>query len=266
LTLSQPTVAALYVSRKGPYWGRPDVDAWDEERDARLYDGPFPVVAHPPCARWINYAYLNFARYGGEHNRPGEDGGCFCSALNSVRTFGGVVEQPAGSRAWERYCLTKPTRNGWIRSAANEWTCEIWQSAWGHRARKKTWLLYCGANAPAELNWSRMPGTHQIGWFDRKKPTLGKVESSLTPPAFAETLLSLARNCGGAARRQPTDSQSDHTGQQKAAGNRDEGPPAPSGQQPEGKQAVPGDVSGKNAPTGGSYFHGGLDAGDGGAS
>lgn len=31
------TVALLYVSRKGPYWGCPDADVWDEERDARRY-------------------------------------------------------------------------------------------------------------------------------------------------------------------------------------------------------------------------------------
>lgn len=50
------------------------------------------------------------------------------------------------------------------------------------------------------------------------------------------------------------DVQSDHTGQQQQAGNRDEGPPAPSDKTPEGKQAGPGDVPGKNAPTGGSYY------------
>ena len=46
-------VAALYVETNGVYYGLPDVDPWDEERDARLYDGPWPVVAHPPCARWV---------------------------------------------------------------------------------------------------------------------------------------------------------------------------------------------------------------------
>lgn len=46
------TVAALYVQKNGAYWNLPGVDPWDEERDARLYDGPHPVVAHPPCQRW----------------------------------------------------------------------------------------------------------------------------------------------------------------------------------------------------------------------
>ena len=46
------TVAALYVESDGPYAGLDGVDVWDEARDARTYAGPYPVVAHPPCARW----------------------------------------------------------------------------------------------------------------------------------------------------------------------------------------------------------------------
>lgn len=187
-------VAALYVSRKGPYWGRPDVDAWDEERDARLYTGPYPVVAHPPCQLWTNMAGVNFRRYGGPHNRPGNDGGCFMRALECVRAFGGVLEHPAGSLAWSTFALRAPDGIGWQQCGPREWVCEVWQSAYGHRARKRTWLLYCGDAPPAELDWRRLPGTHQVGWFDRKRPTLSKAEAIATPPAFAEVLLSLARN------------------------------------------------------------------------
>lgn len=38
-------IAALYVQRGGVYWACPGVDPWDEVRDARLYAGPWPVVA-----------------------------------------------------------------------------------------------------------------------------------------------------------------------------------------------------------------------------
>ena len=58
------TVAALYVEKDGAYFGLEDVDPWDEERDARLYAGPFPVVAHPPCARWSRLAGFTEARFG----------------------------------------------------------------------------------------------------------------------------------------------------------------------------------------------------------
>jgi hypothetical protein len=78
----------------GVYFGLPDVDPWDEARDARLYAGPWPVVAHPPCSRWCQYAGLVQARYG---YRKGDDGGTFEAALGAVRTWGGVLEHPAFS-------------------------------------------------------------------------------------------------------------------------------------------------------------------------
>lgn len=200
-----PTVAALYVSRKGPYWGRPDVDAWDEERDARLYQGDLPVVAHPPCGRWGKFAKVNFVRWGGEHNRPGNDGGCFDCALSAIRLWGGVLEHPASSAAWTKHQLARPPLHGWGRLITGEWACEVWQSAYGHLARKKTWLLYCGATPPHDLLWVKTPGQFQIGGYDRNrigrnKPSLLGIAASLTPPAFADALLSLARNCGGSGR------------------------------------------------------------------
>ena len=190
-------IAALFVANPGCYIGLPDVDPWDKERDARKYAGPWPVVAHPPCQLWVNFAALNFKRYGGEHNRPGNDGGCFASALASVRRWGGVLEHPASSNAWAAHGLTGPTGIGWKRADDyddREWVCEVWQSAYGHPARKRTWLLYVpGDSDPPELDWSRKPGRAQVGWFDRIKPTLSKREASATPLAFRDMLLDLAR-------------------------------------------------------------------------
>lgn len=192
------TVAALFVETGGRYFGIDGVDPWDAERDARKYSGPSPVVAHPPCFLWVNLAAVNWKRY--QRERPawyagGTDQGCFASALESVRRFGGVLEHPAGSWAWSHHGLTRPSRIGWQRCLpweSDEWVCEVWQRAYGHPARKRTWLFYRG-RPPMELDWSRAPGTHQVGWFDRNKPTLGKKAASATPPAFAEALLQLAR-------------------------------------------------------------------------
>ena len=186
-------IAALYVQKGGAYFGLPDVDPWDERRDARLYAGPHRVVAHPPCQLWVNFAALNFKRYGGEHNRPGNDGGCFAAALASVRRWGGVIEHPASTKAWAAHGLTAPTGIGWTQTAPDAWVCEVWQSAYGHAARKRTWLLYVGDQAPPALDWRREAGAHQVGWFDRAKPTLGKAAASATPPAFRDVLLTLAR-------------------------------------------------------------------------
>lgn len=41
-------IAALFVERNGVYSEVPEVDPWPLERDARCYDGPWLVVAHPP--------------------------------------------------------------------------------------------------------------------------------------------------------------------------------------------------------------------------
>ncbi len=186
-------VAALFVQRGGVYWNLDDVDPWDEERDARKYDGPWPVVAHPPCQLWVNFAALNFKRYGGEHNRPGNDGGCFESALASVRKWGGVLEHPAHSNAWDAYGLQRPVELGWNASGDGGYTCEVWQSAYGHPARKRTWL-YCYGVRPHQMRWERRAGTHQVGWFDRIKPTLSKRAANATPVAFRDELLDIAKS------------------------------------------------------------------------
>lgn len=193
---TEPVVAALFVDAKGCYAGQSGVDVWDVARDARRYKGPHPVVAHPPCHLWVNLAALNFKRWGGEHNRPGNDGGCFASALASVRAYGGVLEHPAFSNAWAAHALAAPRGVGWQRTLDGEWVCEVWQSAYWHRARKRTWL-YAVGNRPPGLDWRRLPGVAQVGHFDRIKPVLGKQEASATPPAFRDALLAIARSARG---------------------------------------------------------------------
>ena len=78
--IAEMMIAALYVHPNGVYSGLEGVDLWDEERDARQYAGPYPVVAHPPCARWSRLAGFTEARFG---LKRGEDGGCFKAALKS---------------------------------------------------------------------------------------------------------------------------------------------------------------------------------------
>ena len=197
LGIGAGTVAALFVQADGCYAGLPGVDAWSEHRDARLYAGPYPVVAHPPCQRWGAMADVNYARWGGDHNRPGNDGGCFAAALESVRRFGGVLEHPAKTKAWAAHGLTRPAAIGWQRTIDDGWVCEVWQSAYGHRANKATWLYYHGTNPPFELRWARPKGTHQIGFYDQRgktanKPTLGKREANATPLEFRDELIRLA--------------------------------------------------------------------------
>jgi len=190
-------IAALFVQPSGVYAQDARFDPWPESRDARTYHGRLPVIAHPPCQLWGALAAVNFKRWGGEHNRPANDGGCFSSALASVRRCGGVLEHPAKTRAFAAHGLTKPRGIGWHQIATHEWVCEVWQSAYGHRANKATWLFFCGSIAPHELRWERPRGTHQVGGQDqrgngRNKPTLTKSEANATPEAFREELVRLA--------------------------------------------------------------------------
>lgn len=192
-------VAALFVETNGVYFGDENVDPWDVIRDAMKFEGGLPVVAHPPCSLWGPMAKINFKRYGGEHNRPGNDGGMFAKALAAIDENGGVLEHPAYSNAFEAHGVMKPRNGviGWQQTPNGRWVCEVWQSAYGHRARKKTWLVYVGKNRPFDLIWDRTPGTHQIS-KDHKmkthKPQLSKKEAKATPRPFADTLIMLAQH------------------------------------------------------------------------
>ena len=190
------TVAALYVDPRGPYPKMSGVDAWDESRDARKYDGPWPVVAHPPCK---NYSLL-------AHLATTDESDCGPRAVDQVRAFGGVLEHPAYSKLFERCSLPRPG------AGLDEWggfSIQIEQVAWGHVARKKTWLYVVGARVADVMAGVRAGGvvTHWVGGYrsgSKRSPkcTGGGAPAGIkicsaqqrrrTPIAFAEWLVDLA--------------------------------------------------------------------------
>jgi hypothetical protein len=185
-------IAALYIDTKGPYSLLPNIDLWDESRDARLYVGPYPVIAHPPCGRWGKMAPINLKRW---DTKIGDDQGCFAAALKSVRDFGGVLEHPAQTIAWKTFGLTKPSGVGWLNVSDNEWVGEVWQSDYGHKATKKTWLYFVGKKKPKNFLMTRTKGTYQVGGGihtgNNKLPRLPQKETHLTPTSFADYLVSI---------------------------------------------------------------------------
>lgn len=208
------TVAVLFADPKGIYAKVPDVELWDEKRDARNYPGPHPVVAHPPCSRWCRLAGLVEARWG--HKR-GDDGGCFASALASVRRWGGVLEHPAYSDAWLTFDLPTPPWVGWQRGICGGWSCHVEQGRFGHPAKKATWLYAYGAPHLPTLDWGRaadngsgalvswcgnhtkreyMPINHGETRPGRKhiRQRVGKRAASATPVQFRDILLDIARS------------------------------------------------------------------------
>lgn len=191
-------IAALYVDPKGVYANDPRVDLWDEARDARLYPGPWPVVAHPPCSRWCRLAGLVEVRWG--HKR-GDDGGCFAAALASVRQWGGVLEHPAYSDAWAAFDLPKPNRGGgWQKGLCGGWSAHVEQGHYGHPARKATWLYVYGAQELPSLRWGPSTAKAWVSWCQNHasgppRPRVGKGEAASTPLEFRDTLILLAEQC-----------------------------------------------------------------------
>ena len=220
-------VAALYVDPNGAYAGLDDVDVWDEARDARGYFGPWPVVAHPPCARWCRLSGFVEKVYG--HKR-GDDGGIFEAALRAVRTFGGVLEHPADSLAWDHFNLPQPAwLGGWNLALDGSAVAYVEQGRYGLPAKKGTWIYAFGVPVSElpDLRWGFTPdrdgdpsnqdeyggmhawrdswkrvsdlgpgGTRRRG--DEFEPGLQGHASSRTPPAFRDVLLAMARSAAKA--------------------------------------------------------------------
>lgn len=206
------TIAALYVETCGSYYGLPDVDPWDETRDARLYDGPHPVVAHPPCQRWGKMwaGQPLWIKRTGQRKKKGDDGGCFAAAIAAARKWGGVIEHPWGSHAWPAFGINTPPRSGgWIPSSVFDggWTCCVEQGRYGHYARKPTMLLAYGTDLP-DLDWGvgepRLDPAvvERMGMVRAKR--LGEVGARgggtdskprvATPEPFRDILLNMARS------------------------------------------------------------------------
>lgn len=179
------TVAALFIDRLGPY-PRLGVDCWDVARDAVNYPGPFPVVAHPPCAQWGRLRHL--AKQQTKHLAP--------IAVQQVRRFGGILEHPAHSLLWKHCSLPLP---GAPADAWGGYTVALNQVDWGHTCRKATWLYL--VRVPRELLIDVPPQkpTHWIAGNAGQARRYGCKSASSqqrtrTPKAFAEYLIYLASN------------------------------------------------------------------------
>ena len=204
-------IAALYIQENGCYYGLPEVDPWPESRDARFYDGPHAVVAHPPCQRWgkMWFGQPLAVKLTGIRKTKGDDGGCFAAALASVRKWGGVLEHPWGSHAWPRFALNVPPRSGgWVAADTfGGWTCCVEQGQYGHYARKPTMLYALGVNLP-NLKWGHTEAKYDPAVVARmglkRAKRLGEVgargggtDSTArihTPTQFRDLLIAIAKS------------------------------------------------------------------------
>lgn len=192
------TVAVLFAREDSHYKTLPQCDVYDMARDARTYDGPHPVVAHPPCRSWGRLRA--FAKPRADERNLAR------LAVALVREYGGVLEHPAGSTLWPAQRLPRPGE----RDAFGGWTLAAPQKWWGHRAEKATWFYVVGcepgeipdlpfkmgaAEAVIRLDKRRPDGTHirkgDADWV----PRLSSAENEMTPAELAPWLVDLAERC-----------------------------------------------------------------------
>lgn len=189
MTLDARPVAALYVDERGPYMSMPGVDPWPKARDAKTYDGPHPVVAHPDCGPWSKL----------RHMCTKQDALCGAAAVHQVQQFGGVLEHPEHSRLFSFYSLPRP---GDATDGFGGRTYYVEQVWWGHACVKPTWLYVVGVDqrrVMRDVAAARKRGgtaTHCVCTGPRQSrrlPVATKLTKRLSPPRFAAWLVSLAR-------------------------------------------------------------------------
>lgn len=132
-------IAALFCRSGGIYSRLPGVDPWDIHRDARLWPGGSPCVAHPPCRAWGRYHHR-------AKPRP-DEASLGPLAVRFVRDNGGLLEHPAASKLFSACRLPRP---GEFPDEWGGYTLLINQSDFGHRALKPTWLYIVGVS-PGDL-------------------------------------------------------------------------------------------------------------------
>ena len=191
-------IAALHVESRGVYAGLPDVDLWDRDRDARTYAGPWPVVAHPPGARW--------GRSWGGHptQQPrlvlGDDEGCFAAALDAMRRHGGVLEPPEASPAWTglRTPHATESRRVVVTAWQGEWTCCVEKDTTGTAPARPQggtqWAASClapaNATQAAVKAWYSPKAAGFIGHENLRKPNIKAKLAESEAKALAKADLS----------------------------------------------------------------------------
>jgi hypothetical protein len=126
-----------------------------------------------------------------------------------------VLEHPAHSAAWREFGLPRPGRNGWSgQLGADGFATEISLSAYGHPARKPTWLYSYRAKL-VSLDWTDpldVAGVSDLGaggtrhrgdeWREHSRG-VQYADASRTPPAFRDVLLDMARSVALREAKQP---------------------------------------------------------------
>lgn len=178
-------IAALFVRTDSPYKNR-GIDCYDKSRDARSYTGDNAVIAHPPCRAWGVLSHM-------AKPEPGEKQ-LAIDALKIVRSNGGILEHPAGSKLWKEMQLPEP---GMFHDEYYGYSILVNQYDFGHVASKPTKLYIVGCplsmlppipkrrtSKPKKSITGQVPGTARCTQYERE----------YTPAPLIDWLLMTAEN------------------------------------------------------------------------
>jgi hypothetical protein len=182
-------ITVLFV-RKDSIYKKLGVDCWDIERDARLWQGGNPVIAHPPCRAWGQLAHL-------AKPRPDEKELAIWS-IDQIRKNGGVLEHPRASKLWKHMNLPV----GQMIDEYGGFSICVNQSWFGHSCEKKTMLYICGCS-PSDLPSYPVSfdlvlftvGTNKKTKDCNRKKECPKKHREATPLSFAQWLIEVANKC-----------------------------------------------------------------------
>ena len=179
MTAPERQIAILCASRVSVYHSIPGILVFDQDHDARLWQGGSPCIAHPPCRAWST-----FTRHQAKPALAEKELGLWCAHM--VQTHGGILEQPAHSHLFKAAGLPLP---GWTHNK-DSWSIEVCQAWWGYPMLKKTWLFFrfispLDVHIPIRL--------HPHGYDRRREQLMSKNQRAATTQAFALWLIQTAR-------------------------------------------------------------------------
>lgn len=191
-------VSVLFARADSNYKNIDGCDVWDIKRDALLWPGGTPVVAHPPCRAWGQLSHMAKPRK--------DEKELALWAVDQVRNFGGVLEHPKQSKLWPAKKLPLPNEF----DEFGGWTLPIFQCNFGHTAEKPTLLYIVGITPDAMPLMPIFPGKEaciigsagkrkdgsrlQLGDYGWRKACY-RPDREHTPPKLAEWLVDVARRC-----------------------------------------------------------------------
>ncbi|NQV69168.1 MAG: hypothetical protein HQ498_03980 [Pseudohongiella sp.] len=178
-------ISVLFAREDSIYKQLPGCDVWDEKRNALNFRSNNQVVAHPPCRGWGRLR--KFASV-----RPGELALAHF-AVDVVQQNGGVLEHPSGSSLW----LDRELPVFDEIDSFGGFTLKVYQSDWGHKARKSTLLYIVGSNLNNLPRPSLCLGKPEYVVAPGKgliRKSISKEEREHTPILFAQYLIEIAKN------------------------------------------------------------------------